>query len=137
MQSGALSALPETVNILLAPDATTADDLFLRHKSSVRARYDAAWRAAEAQGGFDMLFFNERGELTEGGRSNVFVRLDGRWHTPPLSCGLLPGVQRAAMLADPAWNAQETIITRAMLAQAEAIVVCNALRGALPAQLVI
>eukprot|EP00004_Rigifila_ramosa_P027703 TRINITY_DN9114_c0_g2_i1.p1 TRINITY_DN9114_c0_g2~~TRINITY_DN9114_c0_g2_i1.p1 ORF type:complete len:127 (+),score=19.10 TRINITY_DN9114_c0_g2_i1:3-383(+) len=124
------------VNVMLAPDTTTAGDLFLRHKSSVRARYDAAWRAAEAQGGFDMLFFNERGELTEGGRSNVFVQLDGRWHTPPLSCGLLPGVQRAALLADPAWNAQETIITRAMLARAEAIVVCNALRGAMPAQLV-
>ena len=84
-----------------------------------------------------MLFFNERGELTEGGRSNVFVKLDGCWHTPPLSCGLLPGVQRAAMLADPAWNAQETIITRAMLARAEAIVVCNALRGALPAKLIL
>ena len=136
VQSGALTALPDTVKVLLAPDATTADDLFLRHKSSVRARYDAAWRAAEAQGGFDMLFFNERGELTEGGRSNVFVRLDGRWHTPPLSCGLLPGVQRAAMLADPVWDAQETIITRHMLAQAEAIVVCNALRGALPAQII-
>ncbi|MGX9732402.1 aminodeoxychorismate synthase component I [Janthinobacterium aestuarii] len=136
-QSGALSALPETVDVMLAPDTTTAGDLFLRHKSSVRARYDAAWRAAEAQGGFDMLFFNERGELTEGGRSNVFIKLDGRWHTPPLSCGLLPGVQRAAMLADPAWNAQETIITRAMLARAEAIVVCNALRGAIPAKLVI
>ncbi|WP_035823522.1 aminodeoxychorismate synthase component I [Janthinobacterium sp. RA13] len=135
--SGALSALPETVNVMLAPDTTTAGDLFLRHKSSVRARYDAAWRAAEAQGGFDMLFFNERGELTEGGRSNVFVQLDGRWHTPPLSCGLLPGVQRAAILADPAWDAQETIITRAMLARAEAIVVCNALRGAVPAKLVI
>ncbi|MDN2711379.1 aminodeoxychorismate synthase component I [Janthinobacterium sp. SUN118] len=135
VQSGALAALPDTVKIMLAPDATVADDLFLRHKSSVRTRYDAAWRAAEAQGGFDMLFFNERGELTEGGRSNVFVRLDGRWHTPPLACGLLPGVQRAAMLADPAWDAQETIITRAMLAKAEAIVVCNALRGALPAQL--
>ncbi|WP_338680323.1 aminodeoxychorismate synthase component I [Janthinobacterium sp. TB1-E2] len=136
-QSGVLSALPGTVNVMLAPDTTTAGDLFLRHKSSVRARYDAAWRAAEAQGGFDMLFFNERGELTEGGRSNVFIKLDGRWHTPPLSCGLLPGVQRAAMLADPAWNAQETIITRAMLARAEAIVVCNALRGAIPAKLVI
>ena len=137
VQSGALSALQDTVKVMLAPDATTADDLFLRHKSSVRARYDAAWRAAEAQGGFDMLFFNERGELTEGGRSNVFVKLDGCWHTPPLSCGLLPGVQRAAMLADPAWNAQETVITRAMLARAEAIVVCNALRGALPAKLIL
>ena len=43
---------------------------------------------------------------------------------------------RWAMLADPAWNAQETIITRAMLARAESIVVCNALRGVLPAHLI-
>ena len=136
VQSGALTVLPETINVMLAPDTTLAGDLFLRHKSSVRTRYDAAWRTAEAQGGFDMLFFNERGELTEGGRSNVFVQLDGRWHTPPLSCGLLPGVQRAAMLADPAWDARETVITRAMLMQAQAIVVCNALRGAMPARLV-
>ena len=136
VQSGALSPLPATVTVMLAPEATDSGELFLRHKSSVRARYDAAWRAAEAQGCFDMLFFNERGELTEGGRSNVFVRLDGRWHTPPLACGLLPGVQRAAMLADPAWDAQETVITRAMLAGAQQIVVCNALRGAVPVQLV-
>ena len=136
VQSGALTPLPATVTVMLAPDATASGDLFLRHKSSVRARYDTAWRAAEAQGCFDMLFFNERDELTEGGRSNVFVKLDGRWHTPPLSCGLLPGVQRAAMLADPAWNAQESVITRAMLASAQQIVVCNALRGAMVAELI-
>lgn len=135
VQSGALTPLPATATVMLAPEATASGDLFLRHKSSVRARYDAAWRAAEAQGCFDMLFFNERGELTEGGRSNVFVKLDGRWHTPPLSCGLLPGVQRAAMLADPAWDAQESVITHAMLASAQQIVVCNALRGAVVAQL--
>ncbi len=136
VQSGALAPLPATVRVMLAPEATDSGELFLRHKSSVRARYDAAWRAAEAQGCFDMLFFNERDELTEGGRSNVFVQLDGRWLTPPLSCGLLPGVQRAAMLADPAWDARESVITRAMLASAQQIVVCNALRGAITAQLV-
>ncbi|MFZ4877124.1 aminodeoxychorismate synthase component I [Janthinobacterium sp. Mn2066] len=135
VQSGALLPLPAIVKVMLATEPTTADDLFLRHKSSVRTRYDAAWRTAEVQGCFDMLFFNERDELTEGGRSNVFVKLEGRWHTPPLSCGLLPGVQRAAMLADPAWDARETVITRTMLAEAEAIVVCNALRGAMAAQL--
>ena len=136
VQSGALKLLPATVRVMLAPEATESSDLFLRHKSSMRARYDAAWRAAEAQGCFDMLFFNQHDELTEGGRSNVFVQIDGRWLTPPLSCGLLPGVQRAAMLADPAWDASETVITRAMLARAEQIVVCNALRGAIATQLV-
>ncbi|MCC6070272.1 aminodeoxychorismate synthase component I [Massilia sp. GCM10020059] len=128
-----LVALDEPVKVLLAPDATRSDDLFLRHKTSVRNRYDTAWRAAEAQGAFDTLFFNERGELTEGGRSNVFVKLDGRWYTPPLSSGVLPGVMRSRLLADPAWDAAERVITRAMLDRAEEIVVCNALRGPLRA----
>lgn len=136
VQHGVLAPLAGPVRVLLAPEPTTAADLFLRHKSSVRARYDAAWRAAEAQGAFDMLFFNERGELTEGGRSNVFVQLDGRWLTPPLSSGLLPGIMRSVLLDDPAWQAAEAVITRDMLARATAIVLCNALRGAVPALLV-
>jgi para-aminobenzoate synthetase/4-amino-4-deoxychorismate lyase len=119
--------------VLLAPEPTRSDDLFLRHKTTLRSRYDAAWKAAEAQGAFDQLFFNERGELTEGGRSSVFIRLDGRWLTPALACGLLPGVMRTVVL--DAWGAAEAVITRAMLERAEEIVVCNALRGALRAEL--
>ncbi|NRR32420.1 aminodeoxychorismate synthase component I [Oxalobacteraceae bacterium] len=135
VQHAPLTALSEPVRVLLADDATSASELFLRHKSSQRSRYDAAWRDAEARGGFDTLFFNERGELTEGGRSNVFVRIDGRWITPALSCGVLPGVMRGVLLDDPAWDAREGVITRAMLLQAQEIVVCNALRGPLKAVL--
>mgnify|MGYP000318309038 CR=1 FL=1 len=133
VQAAPLAALEEPVKVLLAPDATRSDDLFLRHKTSVRSRYDAAWRDAEAQGAFDTLFFNERGEMTEGGRSNVFVKLEGRWFTPPLSSGALPGVMRSVMLADAAWAASERVITREMFVSAQEIVVCNALRGPLRA----
>jgi para-aminobenzoate synthetase/4-amino-4-deoxychorismate lyase len=125
----------EPVHVLLANESTRSDDLFLRHKTSIRSRYDAAWRAAEAKGGFDALFFNERGELTEGGRSNVFVRIGGHWYTPPLSCGLLPGILRKVILDSPAWKASERVITREMLEGAEDIVVCNSLRGPLRAVL--
>ena len=131
VQHAPIAPLAQPVRVLLADDATASGDLFLRHKTSIRARYDNAWRDAEAQGAFDTLFFNERGELTEGGRSNVFVRVDGRWLTPPLACGVLPGVMRGVLLDDPAWDASESVITRAMLERADDIVVCNALRGAL------
>ncbi|MRW90114.1 aminodeoxychorismate synthase component I [Duganella sp. FT80W] len=133
VQHAPLAPLNEPVRVLLADDATISGDLFLRHKTSIRARYDAAWREAEAHGAFDTLFFNERGELTEGGRSNVFARIDGRWLTPPLSSGLLPGVMRGVLLDDPDWNASEAVITRAMLERADDIVLCNALRGAMRA----
>jgi para-aminobenzoate synthetase/4-amino-4-deoxychorismate lyase len=135
VQTGEIAPLREPVVLELADRPTSSDDLFLRHKTSIRSGYDAAWRAAESRGAFDALFFNERGELTEGGRSNVFIRIGEHWYTPPLSCGLLPGVIRSVMLQAPAWNALERVITREMLEQADDIVVCNALRGPLRAVL--
>jgi len=135
LTSGVLAPLHEPVKLVLANETTTSDDIFLRHKTSVRSRYDAAWKAAEAGGAFDALFFNERGELTEGGRSNVFVRVGACWFTPPLAAGVLPGVMRAVLLDAPAWNASEHVITREMLERADDIVVCNALRGPLRAVL--
>jgi para-aminobenzoate synthetase/4-amino-4-deoxychorismate lyase len=131
VQSAPLTPLSGPVKVLTAHQPTVANDLFLRHKTTVREPYDAAWRAAEAQGAFDMLFRNRDGELTEGARSNVFVKLGGRWYTPPLSAGLLPGVMRAVLLADPGWNATERRLTLDDLRAAEEVVVCNALRGAL------
>jgi para-aminobenzoate synthetase / 4-amino-4-deoxychorismate lyase len=136
IQSGALAPLTQPVKLLLAQEHTASDDVFLRHKTSVRARYDAAWRAAEAQGAFDMIFFNERGELTEGGRSSLFVKFDSRWYTPPLAAGVLPGVMRSVLLADPAWNASEKSMTVDDLRAAQEIVACNALRGALHATVI-
>jgi para-aminobenzoate synthetase / 4-amino-4-deoxychorismate lyase len=133
LQAAEVMPLALPVKVFLAREATQSSDIFLRHKSSVRTRYDAAWRSAEEQGGFDMLFCNERGELTEGGRSNVFVKVDGCWYTPPLDAGVLPGVMRAILLKDPAWAAQERTLTLDDLHRAEEVVVCNALRGALPA----
>ncbi|MES3023144.1 MAG: aminodeoxychorismate synthase component I [Pseudomonadota bacterium] len=133
--TASLLPLSEPVHVFISTERVQADDIFLRHKTSIRTRYDAAWRDAEERGGFDTLFFNERGELTEGGRSNVFVRLSDGWFTPPLASGVLPGIMRGVMLADPAWNARERVITRAMLDAAHEIVVCNALRGPLRATL--
>lgn len=133
IKTGKLQPLASPVKLLLAPHATQSNDIYLKHKTSSRAVYDAAWQQAEAQGAFDMLFFNERDELTEGGRSNVFVKLDGRWHTPPLAAGVLPGIMRAVLLKDPELCATERTITRGELQQAQAVLICNALRGAVSA----
>ncbi|WP_261537546.1 aminodeoxychorismate synthase component I [Burkholderia multivorans] len=138
--AAALKPLPAgPVRVWLAADhgfaPTRANDALLLHKTTRRADYDRAWQAAEALGGFDMLFVNERGELTEGGRSNLFVKLDGQWVTPPLASGVLPGVMRAVLLDDPAFGAVERIVTRDDLARAQALLLTNALRGAVDAVL--
>lgn len=136
-----LAPLTETVvGVLLATDhgfaATAADDALLHHKTTRRAEYDRGWRSAEARGAFDTLFFNDRGELTEGGRSNVFVKLAGRWWTPTLSSGVLPGVMRGVLLEDTGLDAAERVLTLTDLLNAEALMICNALRGVMSARVV-
>ena len=50
LQSAPLAALAQPVRVLVAQQPTFPQDVFLRHKTSIRSTYDAAWRAAEAQG---------------------------------------------------------------------------------------
>lgn len=110
-----------------------------RHKTSARALYDEAISDADAVGAFDTIGFDDAGRVLEGGRTSVFAHLDGRWVTPPLDLGVLDGVQRAAVLADPgllgAAAVHEHPLTVAELRRADAIVVTNAVRGVLPARL--
>lgn len=136
LDSAPLPGLSTPVRVLVAQQPTNRSDLFLRHKTTVRRQYDAAWRSAEAQGAFDMLFRNTDGELTEGARSNLFLRIDGHWYTPPLAAGLLPGVMREAVLSSPLWQAAERRLTLDDLRAAQEVMVCNALRGTLPAAVV-
>lgn len=74
-----------------------SSDVFLFHKTTMRDAYtEAAARHPEAD---DVLFVNERGEVTETTIANLLVRIDGRWITPALDCGLLAGVHRQHLLA--------------------------------------
>jgi para-aminobenzoate synthetase/4-amino-4-deoxychorismate lyase len=122
--------------VIVSPRCTRTCDLLLRHKTTARALYNAELARAQRAGCFDALFANERDEVTEGARSNVFVKLDGRWYTPPVACGLLPGVMRAAMLADPAFGATERVITLDELDSAQALILTNSVRGSVPARIV-
>lgn len=131
VQAAPLPPLPANtpLALVIAPQPLPAARPLSAHKTTHRAEYDAGVREAERQGAFDSLFFDPDGGLVEGGRTSVFLRLDGRWWTPAVSDGALPGVARAEVLADRAWAAAERRLTRADLARAEAIMVCNALRG--------
>ncbi len=132
-----LDALPPgPLGLLIAPTPVDEADPLLGHKTTWRARYDRAIAAASSQGAFDMLFHNRAGRVTEGARSNIFLKIDGAWVTPPLSAGVLPGVMRGVLLDDPAWGAREAPITLADLDRVEAIRVCNALRGVRAARLI-
>lgn len=55
-------------------------------------------RRAKQVGLDEVLFLNERGELTEGAVSNVFFVSEGVLKTPARACGLLDGIIRSKVL---------------------------------------
>jgi para-aminobenzoate synthetase/4-amino-4-deoxychorismate lyase len=140
-QISPISPLEGSVKIFWArdilPDSSKATfhsgNLLLRHKVSIRNLYDQAWKLAEGLGGFDALFTNEQGYVTEGGRSSIFVKSGDSWLTPPVSAGLLPGVMRSILLNDPQWNAHEVNLTIDDIQNSKEIMLTNALRGLIPA----
>jgi para-aminobenzoate synthetase/4-amino-4-deoxychorismate lyase len=140
-QISPISPLEGSVKIFWAkdvlPDPSAAilhsGNILLRHKVNIRTVYDQTWKVAEDLGGFDGLFTNEQGYVTEGGRSSVFVKSGDRWFTPPVSAGLLPGVMRSIILNDPQWNAHEVNLTIDDVQNAKEIMLTNALRGHIPA----
>lgn len=122
---------PVTVQLAAqAMDAVHPD--FLRHKTSRRAHYERFAPTDPAV--FDTLLWNDRGEVTEFTRGNVAAQLaDGRWITPPLAAGLLPGVARAHALSEG--RVTEAALRLEDLPGLRALAFVNSLRGWLPARL--
>ncbi len=107
---------------------TDANDPMLYHKTTHRALYAEAFKDAADQGFDDVLFLNQRGEVTEGAISNIFIEKDGRWLTPPIECGLLAGVYRSHLLTTLP-GVEERVLYADNLRTAEAVHLCNAVRG--------
>ena len=106
----------------------SSSDRFLRHKTTRRQLYDRLYEEALRRGEDEVLFLNERSKVTEGAISNVFIEKDGQWFTPPVECGLLPGIYRRHLLeTKPA--AAERVLHLEDLASADAVYICNAVRG--------
>ena len=98
VQSSALPAAAAEWQVGLAAARLASDDPWLGVKSSNRAVHDAA-RAALPPGLDEMVFQNQRGEVCDGTITTLFFDRGQGMRTPPLTCGLLPGVLRAEMLA--------------------------------------
>lgn len=126
-----LAPCPAVWRVAVAADRLDPDDPWLRVKTSMRGRYDAA-RAALPSEIDEVLFLNRRGEVCEGTITNVFVATDGCLLTPPLASGLLPGVLRAALIAGG--RAHEAVLT--LEDMRGRMLVGNALRGLVDAVLV-
>ncbi|MBV8212362.1 MAG: aminodeoxychorismate synthase component I [Verrucomicrobia bacterium] len=123
-----LAPLPMQLECVIASKRTNSADPLLRHKTTARKLYDDTLGKLEANPTiFDALFFNERDELTEGARSNVFLVKCGVWSTPVVESGLLSGVMRQEILNTH--KVFEKKLHQEDLISADAVYLSNSLRG--------
>ncbi|HUO89942.1 MAG TPA: aminodeoxychorismate synthase component I [Rhizomicrobium sp.] len=127
-----LGTLPVRWTYALSPHRVHSGDELLRHKTTWREMFDDEHaRAAKNAGCDEVIFHNERGELTEGSRSSIFLRRGGKLLTPSLACGLLDGVLRRELL--DCGRCSEAVLTPDDLAAADEVLLGNSLRGLIPA----
>lgn len=108
---------------------------FYRHKTTNRAGRDQELKKARETGYDEVIFLNERGEVTEGAISNLFAEISGVFHTPPPTCGLLEGVFRHQILKNRALRAREQLIFPEDLLKADRIFLTNSVRGMIEARI--
>ncbi len=127
------TATPVRLHLATRPLAEAHGE-WVRFKTTRRAHY-AAFAPAPGSGIFDTVLFNAEGEITESTFGNLAMQMDdGRWLTPPLACGLLPGVGRAVALREG--RVQEGIVRVQDLHRVRRWAFINSLRGWLDAELV-
>ncbi len=140
-RNGAMSAAPSPlpspadgpVRVALhLEDPVDPADVMLFHKTTRREPYERR-RAAHPEAE-DVLLVNARGEVTESTIASLAVKLDGRWFTPPLDCGLLPGIGRTVAIREG--RVEERRIPIDQLLGAEELALVSTVRGWRPAALI-
>lgn len=130
IQTAPLADLQGIPLIALTEPRLKSAEPFLQHKTTHRPWYDATTQwLTQHPDFFDLIFLNEKDELCEGSRSNLYILKNGEWLTPPLSSGLLGGVLRTQLLETG--QAREAILASSDLYAAGkgSIRLSNALRG--------
>lgn len=117
----------------LSPHLVQSSDPLLQHKTNRRDLFLREQARVAALGLHEVIFLNERGEVTQGSRSNVFARVGVGLVTPPLHCGLLNGCLRQELIE--AGACAETVLFPADLIAAEEFYFGNSLRGLVRARL--
>ena len=126
IEAEAVAEGPGEYRLHLASHPVDAEnDLFLYHKTTRRQTYETM--RAEFPEYDDVLLFNSKLEVTESCIANVVIEIDGELLTPPVHCGLLPGIYRRHLLEQN--KIREKEIALADLENCSSISLINSVRG--------
>ncbi|MFH1823750.1 MAG: aminodeoxychorismate synthase component I [Candidatus Firestonebacteria bacterium] len=103
-----------------------SENIFLYHKTTNRELFNSEYEYYSKKGFYDVLFLNKKNEVTEGAISNIFIKKDGKFYTPPISSGLLPGIYREYFIKKS--KAIEKVLYLKDLDKADKILLCNSVK---------
>jgi branched-chain amino acid aminotransferase len=121
---------PATTSVVTVPWTRNERSAVAGVKSTSYAENVVALAWAHERGASEPLFGNGRDELCEGTGTNVFVVLDGRVLTPPLTSGCLAGITRELVME---WfGAREEVLPISVLADADEVFLTSSTRNVHP-----
>lgn len=119
--------------IMVSSSRISSKNILFQHKTthtSTRQFYELEYLQARNKFScYEVIFTNERGEITEGTRTNIFIEKNNITYTPPLTCGLLNGIQRNFLLNNKEYPIIEKVIYENDLHEADKIYLTNSVRG--------
>jgi para-aminobenzoate synthetase/4-amino-4-deoxychorismate lyase len=126
VESSLLNELSQDVEtVALANTPVSKKDRFLYHKTTRRDVYEH--HQNEHPNVFDVLLWNEAGQITEFTNGNIVLEIDGKKVTPSRDCGLLAGTFRAHLLDEGI--VEEAVVTHTDVARATNLWFINSVRG--------
>jgi branched-chain amino acid aminotransferase len=90
--------VPEPLVAVMAAGRRNEHALTAGVKTLAYTESVVALAQARAAGADDSIFLDTAGHISDATASNLFAVIDDVLVTPPLSCGVLPGITRAAVL---------------------------------------
>ncbi|NQT95147.1 MAG: aminodeoxychorismate synthase component I [Candidatus Omnitrophica bacterium] len=115
--------------ITLSGNRVSSESLFLFHKTTNRKIYDEEYKRHKDRGFCDIIFQNEKDEITEGAISNIFIKRKDKYYTPPVECGLLNGVYRRNIIKNKMLPIEERVLYPKDIESADEVLLTNAVRG--------
>ena len=112
--------------IILSEEVVDSQNPMFFHKTTDREFYDQQLRQHDC---YDVIFTNEKGEITEGTFNNIFLKQGDILYTPPIASGVLNGTLRQSLMSDPAIRLEERCLTLVDLCDGEQIYMGNSVRG--------
>ncbi len=121
------------ISVIISQNKINSTDKFRQFKTTNRKMYDDEYSNFNKKGFYEFLYLNEKDELAEGSRTNIFFRKDNSWFTPTLESGALPGIYRKYFIQKEI-NVAEKNTKIVDLVNADEIVLTNALIGEVKVQ---